>query len=119
MDRLYHLVPAFDGGDDPVWVGGPGEGFEVGILLGDRGYDADWLRQALIARGIEPCIPSKANRKVQIPHDRTLYRQRHRIENMFGKLKDWRRIHTRYDRCAHTFMSAICIAATVIFWLGQ
>ena len=88
-------------------------------LLGDRGYDADWLRQALIARGIEPCIPSKANRKVQIPHDRTLYRQRHRIENMFGKLKDWRRIHTRYDRCANTFMSAICIAATVIFWLGQ
>ncbi|MGH8336462.1 MAG: IS5 family transposase [Gammaproteobacteria bacterium] len=88
-------------------------------LLGDRGYDADWLRHALTVRGIEPCIPSKSNRKVQIPHDRTLYRQRHRIENMFGKLKDWRRIHTRYDRCAHTFMSAICIAATVIFWLGQ
>jgi hypothetical protein len=42
-----------------------------------------------------------------------------RIENMFGKIKDWRRIHTRYDRCAHTFMSAICIAATVIFWLNQ
>ena len=41
------------------------------------------------------------------------------VENMFGKLKDWRRIHTRYDRCAHTFMSAICIAATVIFWLPQ
>jgi len=47
--------------------------------------------------------------------DRTLYRQRHRIENMFGRLKDWRRIHTRYDRCAHTFMSAIRIAAAVIF----
>jgi transposase len=47
------------------------------------------------------------------------YRQRHKVENMFGKLKDWRRIHTRYDRCAHTFMSAICIAATVIFWLPQ
>jgi transposase len=86
-------------------------------LLGDRGYDADWLRQALADRGIEPCIPSKANRKVPIPHDRTLYRQRHRIENMFGKLKDWRRIHTRYDRCAHTFMSAICIAATCCYWL--
>ncbi|MBA3446837.1 MAG: transposase, partial [Pseudaminobacter sp.] len=38
-----------------------------------------------------------------------LYRRRHKIENMFGRLKDWRRIHTRYDRCAHTFMSAICI----------
>ena len=61
--------------------------------------------------------PLKSPPKILIPHDRTLYRQRHRIENMFGKLKDWRRIHTRYDRCAHTFMSAICIAAIVIFWL--
>lgn len=84
-------------------------------LLGDRGYDADWFRTALIKRGIAPCIPSKVNRKALIPHDTVLYRQRHRIENMFGMLKDWRRIHTRYDRCAHTFMSAICIAATVIF----
>ena len=58
-------------------------------------------------------------RQSLIPHDRTLYRQRHKIENMFGRIKDWRRIHTRYDRCAHTFMSAICIAATVIFWIGQ
>jgi transposase len=49
----------------------------------------------------------------------TLYRQRHKVENMFAKLKDWRRISMRYDRCAHTFFSAICIAATVIFWLGQ
>ena len=88
-------------------------------MLGDRGYDADWFRNALMARGITPCIPSKINRKIQIPHDRTLYRQRHKIENMFGKLKDWRRIHTRYDRCAHTFFSAICIAAIVIFWINQ
>jgi len=47
------------------------------------------------------------------------YRQRHKIENMFGRLKDWRRIHTRYDRCAHTFFSAICIAAIIIFWINQ
>jgi transposase len=84
-------------------------------LLGDKGYDADWFRQALAERGITACIPSKSNRKAPIEHDRILYRQRHKIENMFGRLKDWRRIHTRYDRCAHTFMSAICIAATVIF----
>jgi transposase len=56
---------------------------------------------------------------MRFPHDKLLYRQRHKVENMFGKLKDWRRIHTRYDRCAHTFMSAICIAATVIFWINQ
>ena len=86
-------------------------------LIADRGYDADWFRKALIERGITPCIPSKANRKIQIDYDSVLYRKRHKVENMFGKLKDWRRVHTRYDRCAHTFMSSICIAATVIFWL--
>jgi transposase len=88
-------------------------------MLGDKGYDADCFRNALIKRGIVPYIPSKANRKIPIAHDQTLYRQRHKIENMFGKLKDWRRIHTRYDRCAHTFFSAICIAATIIFWINQ
>lgn len=88
-------------------------------LLGDKGYDADRFRDALAQRKIAACIPSKTNRKVQIPHDTLLYRRRHKIENMFGRLKDWRRIHTRYDRRAHTFMSAICIAATVIFWINQ
>jgi transposase len=86
-------------------------------MLGDRGYDADWFRNALIAKGITPCIPSKTNRTIPMPHDRALYRQRHSIENMFGKLKDWPRIHTRYDRCAHTFFSAIAIPAAVISWL--
>ena len=64
-------------------------------MLGDKGYDADWFRNALIKRGIVPCIPSKANRKIPIAHDQTLYRQRHKIENVFGKLKDWRRIHIK------------------------
>ena len=58
-----------------------------------------------------------ANRKAPIPHDTTLYRRRHTIENMFGRLKDWRRIHTRYHRRAYTFMSAIFLAAVVIFWM--
>src|ERR1700730_10079691 len=88
-------------------------------MLGDKGYDADWFRNALIKRGIVPCIPSKTNRKIPINYDQTLYRHRHKIENMFGRLKDWRRIHTRYDRCAHTFFSAICIAAVLIFWINQ
>lgn len=70
-------------------------------LLGDRGYDADWFRAALAERKITACIPSKRSRKVMIHHDAALYRQRHKIEIMFGRLKDWRRIHTRYDRCAH------------------
>ena len=54
-----------------------------------------------------------------ISHDPTLYRQRLKVENMFSKLKDWRRTHTRHDRCTHTFMSGICTAATIIVWLPQ
>jgi len=86
-------------------------------LLADRGYDADWFRDGLREKGIAPCIPPKKNRKRRIPYDKTLYKQRHKVENMFGRLKDWRRISTRYDRCAHTFFSAICIAAFVIYWI--
>jgi transposase len=88
-------------------------------LIADRGYDSDPFRTALTARGTTPCIPPRKNRKVQHRYNTTLYRQRHRIEIMFGKLKDWRRIAMRYDRCAHTFMSAIVIAAIVIFWINQ
>ena len=88
-------------------------------LLGDKGYDADWFRDALATRNIKACIPSKSNRKIHIPHDTVLYRQRYKIEIMFGRFKDWRLIHTPYDRCAHTFMSAICIAATIIFWINN
>ena len=76
------------------------------LMFGAKGYDADWFRQALKARGIEPCIPPTSNRKTEIPFDKTLYKSRHKIENMFGRLKGWRRLHTRYDRCAHAFMSA-------------
>jgi transposase len=86
-------------------------------LIADRGYDSAPFRQALVDKGIAPCIPSSRSRKVPFAYDKVLYRQRHRIENLFAKLKDWRRIATRYDRCAHTFFSAICIAAAVIFWL--
>ncbi len=88
-------------------------------LIADRGYDRARFREALISQGITPSIPSTRSRKRPIPHDALLYRQRHRIEIMFGRLKDWRRIAMRYDRCAHTFFSAIALAATVTFWLGQ
>ncbi len=56
-------------------------------LIGDRGYDSARYRADLTARGITPCIPSTRSRKVPIPHDKALYRQRHRIENMIGRLK--------------------------------
>ena len=77
------------------------------MLLADRGYDIDWFRQTLVTGGTVARMPSRKNRRVAIPHDANLYRRRHRIENMFGRIKDWRRIHTRCDRCAHTFIFAI------------
>lgn len=89
----------------------------AGALLADRGYDADWFRNALINMGISPYTPSRIGRKVPIPHDADLYRLRHKIENMFARLKDWRRISTRYDRCPILFLSACALAATVIYWL--
>jgi transposase len=57
-------------------------------LLADKGYDADWFRAALAKRGVAVRIPSKSNRKVAISYDTVLYKQRHKIENMFGRLKD-------------------------------
>ena len=86
-------------------------------MLGDKGYDSDAYRVALIARGIDPCIPPRAKRNNPATYCKSLYKQRHKVENMFAKLKDWRRVATRYDRCAHTFFSAICIAAIIIFWI--
>lgn len=86
-------------------------------LIGDRGYDSDGFRAALEDKGITPRIPPRRNRKGRRPYDEKLYKARHKIENMFAKLKDWRRVATRYDRCANTFMSAIVIAATIIFCL--
>ncbi|WP_104936258.1 IS5 family transposase [Desulfobulbus oralis] len=90
---------------------------EARALLADRGYDAGWFRDALRARGITPCIPPRRSRKKACPYDQDLYKQRHKIEIMFGRIKDWRRIAMRYDRCAHTFFSALCLAASVICYL--
>ena len=90
---------------------------QAGALLADGGNDADWFRNAPIELGISPCIPSKLSRTVQILHDAALYRLRHKIANMFARLKDWRRVATRYDRCPILFLSACALAAIVIYWL--
>ena len=91
----------------------------VDWLLGDRGYDADWFREALQDKGIRPCIPGRKSRSKAVRYDKRRYKRRNRIEIMFGRLKDWRRVAMRYDRCAHVFLSAIQIAAVVIFWINQ
>lgn len=90
---------------------------KVKWLLGDRGYDADWLREALQDKGISACIPGRKQRKTPVKYDKRRYKRRSRIEIMFGRLKDWRRVATRYDRCPKVFLSTIALAALVIYWL--
>lgn len=65
---------------------------EAKELLANRGYDATWFRIALLNRGITLCIPSKKNRKQPVSYDKNLYKQKHKTEIMFGRLKDWHRI---------------------------
>lgn len=89
----------------------------VDWLLGDRGYDADWFREALKYKGIRACIPGRKRRNKAVKYDKRRYKRRNRIEIMFGRLKDWRRVATRYDRCPKVFLSAIALAAIVIYWL--
>jgi transposase len=86
-------------------------------LLADRGYDADCFRNSLKDNGIKPCIPGRKSRGKSIKYDKRRYKRCNRIEIMFGRLKDWRRVATRYDRCPKVFLSAVALAATVMFWL--
>lgn len=92
----------------PCWKGFP----KPNGLLADRGYDADWFRDALQDKGITPRILGRKSRNTAIKYDK----RRNRIEIMFGRLKDWRRVATRYDRCPTAFLSAIALGETVIFW---
>jgi transposase len=86
-------------------------------LSGDRGYDADWFHEALVGMGITPCIPGRKSRDKPVKYAKRRYKRRIRIEILFGRLKEWRRIATRYDRCPKVFLSAIALAATILFWL--
>jgi transposase len=81
------------------------------------GHYPDWFRDALKDKGIKPCIPGRKSRVKPIKHDKRRYKRRNRIEIMFGRLKYWRRVATRYDRCSKVFLSAIALTATVMFWL--
>ena len=76
-------------------------------MLGDKGYDPDAIRDDLRRRKIDAVIPGRSNRKKPIIHDRILYRERNRIERMFGHLKINRAITTRYDQLAESFLSMI------------
>jgi transposase len=87
------------------------------ILHGDKGYDSDAIRRKIEGKGAAPNIPPKANRRWKSCFSPYLYRDRNAIERMFCRFKDFRRIATRYDRHARNFLAAVCIAATICYWL--
>lgn len=75
----------------------------VSTLLADKGYDADWFRQTLEDKRIAACIPTRRGRRSPACHDRKLYKQRHRIENLFARFKDWRRIATTTEAASGSY----------------
>ena len=83
----------------------------------DRGPDADRVRDALMDRGVKLCIPGRKSRDKPVSSGKRRHTRRNRIEILFGRLKDWRRVATRCDRSPTVVHSAIALAATVLFWL--
>jgi transposase len=93
------------------------EGFEAGYVLADKGYDSDAFVSAITESRAIPVIPSKKNRKTPRDLDKTLYKERNLVERLFQKLKNFRRIATRYERLARNYQAMLSIVATVI-WLN-
>jgi transposase len=86
-------------------------------LIADKAYDAESLRRWLKARRIKAVIPSTATRTRPYPLDRRIYRCRNQIERLFCRLKNWRRVATRYDRLAQNYLAALALIAAVTEWI--
>ena len=85
-------------------------------LVADRGYDSNAIRQLLADRGAEAVIPPSSPRVRQIPYDKAVYRSRNLVERLWCRLKDWRRIATRYDKLGRNYLATALIAATLTYW---
>jgi transposase len=85
-------------------------------VVADRGYDSNALRALIAQLGAEAVIPPSSDRVRQIPYDRVAYRSRNLVERLWCRLKDWRRVATRYDKLARNFLAAATIAAAIIYW---
>jgi Transposase and inactivated derivatives len=85
-------------------------------VIADKAYDADSLRRWLATRGTEAVIPSNATRRTPYPLNKAAYARRNLVERLVGRLKNWRRIATRYDRLARNYLGALALVATVAEW---
>ena len=92
------------------------DGLRADAVLADKGYDADYIVEAVSSMDALAVIPPKSNRKIQRHYDEALYKERNLVERMFNKLKQFRRIATRYDKTALSFFAFLNIAA-IYLWL--
>jgi transposase len=93
------------------------EGIEQGVVvIADKGYDADGVRACIRDHGAIPNIPNRSNRKTRFRWKKALYRQRNHVERFFNKLKQFRRVATRYDKLGANFLAFVKLAAVRI-WL--
>ena len=81
------------------------------FVLADKGYDADYIMEAITEKGAEIVIPPKSNRINMRKYDKELYKERNKVERMFGQIKHFRRVATRYDKLASSYLSFVTIAA--------
>ncbi|GBQ52307.1 transposase [Komagataeibacter oboediens DSM 11826] len=86
---------------------------KIEALLADKGYDADLIREELAKAEIEAVIPSKSNRRNPVPHDKTKYRWRNLVERLFNKLKNWRRVATRYDKTKESYLGFVSLVSAL------
>ena len=122
LDRLGHkarrqMCPLYVSG-----LIGPGDRKSIQPMakrmLGDKAYDSVELRENLDERGTRPVIPNRCNnRKQPFSFNKGLYKLRWRIESAFNRLKDFRRIATRYDRLARNYLASVCLAAALVWWI--
>jgi transposase len=92
------------------------EGYEPQVLIADKGYDSDALIKALIAKGIGAVIPPKKNRTEMREYDRHLYRERHLIECFIGKIKQYRRVFSRFEKLSKNYLGFLSFVSALI-WL--
>ncbi len=85
-------------------------------LIADKGYDTNAIRAAVARLGAEAVIPSTSARRAPIPYDREAYRARNQVERLWCRLKDWRRVATRYDKLAANYLAGALIAASLTYW---
>ena len=92
------------------------EGLPAKVVMADTAYDADHFRQAIADKGAIAVIPSNPSRTRKYPLDKHLYAQRHLVECCFSKLKQFRRVATRFEKTARNYLAIITLAATIL-WL--